>query len=349
MSPRGRAAIGVDLGGSHVMATVVDDAGNMHDTFEHDITDRAAPVVVDALAALVRKAIDSTKLDVVGIGIGSPGNIDPETGTIRYSPNFGWQDVALGARVREEFPGMTVFVGNDARCATLGEYVHGVGRGTREFVLLTLGTGIGGGIVAGGAVVLGFQMGAGEIGHHTIRPDGGFVCGCGKIGCFEAQASGTGLLRHAFRVAPSFPRSALLDPPVKEKDKDKGDDRPWRERLGSKRIRKAAQAGDPHASAAWEAFCDDLAIGLSNVIAFVNPEVIALGGGVSSAGDFLLDRVRPLVERRTTMVPRGTTRIVRATLGNDAGAVGAATAAMRGGLIASIPAPAAPPAAAATV
>jgi glucokinase len=334
-----RAAIGVDLGGSHVMAAVVDDDGEMHERFEQDISDRAAPVVVDALAGVVRKAIDSTRLDVIGIGIGSPGNIDPATGTIRYSPNFGWQNVALGAQVRDAFPHLTVFVGNDARCATLGEYVHGVGQGTRDFVLLTLGTGIGGGIVAGGEVVLGFQMGAGEIGHHTIRPESGFICGCGKIGCFEAQASGTGLLRHAFRVAPSFPRSTLLDPPAVKKDKD--DDRPWRERLGSKRIRKAAQAGDQHALAAWGAWCDDLAIGLSNVIAFVNPEVIALGGGVSSGGDFLLERVRPLVEARTTMVPRGTTRIVRATLGNDAGAVGAATAAMRGGLYAQAP-PAAP-------
>ncbi len=335
-----RAAIGVDLGGSHVMAAVVDEAGEIHDKVEHDITDHAAPAVLDALASVVHKAIGGTKLDVVGIGIGSPGNIDPTTGTIRYSPNFGWQDVPLGTRVRETFPHLTVFVGNDARCATLGEYVHGVGQGTRDFVLLTLGTGIGGGIVAAGAVALGYQMGAGELGHHTIRPDGGFVCACGKIGCFEAQASGTGLLRHAYRLAPSFPRSALLDPPAKDKDKDKNDDpRTWRERIGSKRIRKAAQAGDAHATAAWNAWCDDLALGISNVIAFVNPEIIALGGGVSSAGEFLLDRVRPAVELRTTMVPRGTTRIVRATLGNDAGAVGAATAAMRGGLFAQPPVP----------
>jgi glucokinase len=130
------------------------------------------------------------------------------------------------------------------------------------------------------------------------------------------------LLRHAARLAPSFPRSALLDVP--------------REKMGSKAIRKAAQAGDPHALAAFNAFCDDLALGLANVIAFVNPEVIALGGGVSSAGEFLLEKVRPLVEARTTMVPPGTTRIARAVLGNDAGAVGAATAATRGGLIAKV-------------
>jgi glucokinase len=332
-----RAAVGVDLGGSHVMAAVVDESGEIHCKFERDISDRSPVAVVEALADVVGRAIGSTKHDVAGIGIGAPGNIDPASGTIRYSPNFGWTNVPLGARVRDAFPKYTVFVANDARCATLGEYVHGVGQGTQNFVLLTLGTGIGGGIVANGAVALGYQMGAGEIGHHTIRPDGGFICGCGKIGCFEAQASGTGLLRHAFRLAPSFPRSMLLDPQtVKDKDKDDEVGGSWRDRLGSKKIRKAAQAGDAHALAAWNAFCDDLALGLSNVIAFVNPEVIALGGGVSSGGDFLLDRVKPLVEVRTTMVPRGTTRIVRATLGNDAGAVGAATAAMRGGLVAQV-------------
>ncbi|MEA2689501.1 MAG: glucokinase [Candidatus Eremiobacteraeota bacterium] len=329
-----RAAIGVDLGGSHVMAAVVDDTGEIHAKFERDIEDHAPAAVVNALADVVKSAIGATKHDVMGIGIGSPGNIDPASGTIRYSPNFGWQNVPLGARVRDAFPKYEVFVGNDARCATLGEYVHGVGQGTQDFVLLTLGTGIGGGVVAHGVLALGYQMGAGEVGHHQIRPDGGFVCGCGKVGCFEAQASGTGLLRHAFRLAPSFPRSALLDP---QPPMDPDDKRPWRDRLGSKKVRKAAQAGDQHALTAWNAFCDDLALGLSNIIAFVNPEIIALGGGVSSAGDFLLDRVKPLVEIRTTMVPRGTTRIVRATLGNDAGAVGAATAAMRGGLIAQLP------------
>ena len=148
----------------------------------------------------------------------------------------------------------------------------------------------------------------------------GFVCGCGKIGCFEAQASGTGLIRHAFAVAPSFPRSALLDAA--------------RPKLSSKKIRKAAQAGDPHAVAAWNNFIADFAIGLANVIAFVNPEKIAIGGGVSTAGDFMLDAVRPLTDALTTMVPKGTTEIVIATLGNDAGQVGAATMAFRGGLTA---------------
>jgi glucokinase len=223
----------------------------------------------------------------------------------------------LGETLRKKFS-LPVFVGNDARCATLGEYTFGIGKGTKDFVLLTLGTGIGGGIVAGGQLILGNRWGAGEVGHHQIRPRDGFVCACGKIGCFEAQASGTGLIRHAFAVAPSFPRSTLLDVD--------------RDRLSSKKIRKAAQVGDLHALAAWNNYTADLAIGLANIIAFVNPQMIALGGGVSTAADFMLDAVRGPVDTLTTMVPKGTTTIAVAQLGNDAGQVGAATMAFRGGL-----------------
>lgn len=300
------------------MAAVVDEDGSMRDQFELDIDDRSFEKVVSAVETVVRKAIDSDKdKSVVGVGLGSPGNIDPRTGTVRYSPNFGWNDAPLGPRLREKL-GLPVFIGNDARCATLGEYTFGTGRGTRNFVLLTLGTGIGGGIVADGRLILGNAMGAGEFGHHTIRPTDGFVCGCGKIGCFEAQASGTGLIRHAFALAPSFPRSALLDVS--------------REKLGSKAIRRAAKAGDGHALAAWSNFVRDLAIGISNVVAAVNPEVIALGGGVASAGDFLITPLIPKVDELATMVPRGSTKIVAAKLLNNAGAIGGATMAFRGGL-----------------
>jgi glucokinase len=213
-----------------------------------------------------------------------------------------------------------VFVGNDARCATLGEHTFGAGKGVPDFVLLTLGTGIGGGIVSAGKLLVGGRASAGEIGHHQIRPHDGFVCGCTKIGCFEAQCSGTGLIRHALAVAPSFPRSTLLDAP--------------KEKLGSKAIRRAAQAGDGHGLAAWKNWIDDLGYGLANVVAFVNPTMIALGGGVASAGAFIIDQVAPLVEARSTMVPPHSTTIVTATLGNDAGAIGAATMALRGGLTA---------------
>jgi glucokinase len=315
-----RTAIGIDLGGSHVTAAVVTEDGTIHSAHEQDLDDLSFDAVVQALGVQVSAALKDAGSKVVGIGIGSPGNIDAESGAVLYSPNFGWSNQPLGKAVRSKFS-LPVYVGNDARCATLGEYAFGAGRGTEDFVMLTLGTGIGGGIVANKTLLLGNKWGAGEIGHHQIRPSDGFVCACGKIGCFEAQASGTGLIRHAFAVAASFPRSTLLDVA--------------REKLSSKKIRKAAQAGDKHALAAWKNFSDDLAIGLANIIAFVNPKRIALGGGVSSAGDFLIDAIAKRVDDLTTMVPPGTTDIVVAELGNDAGQAGAAEMAFRGGLAAA--------------
>ncbi len=311
-----QTAIGVDLGGSHVTAAVITEDGAIHRQHEEDLEDLRFEAVIAAVEERVSLALRDAG-NVVGIGVGSPGNIDAASGAVLYSPNFGWQNAPLGEALRKKFS-VPVFVGNDARCATLGEYTFGTGKQTKDFVLLTLGTGIGGGIVARGELLLGNRWGAGEIGHHQIRPTDGFICNCGKVGCFEAQASGTGLIRHAFAVAPSFPRSTLLDVA--------------REKLSSKKIRKAAQAGDQHALAAWKNFIGDLSIGLANIIAFTNPQTIALGGGVSSAGGFMLDAVRPRVDELTTMVPKGTTEIVVASLGNDAGQVGAATMAFRGGL-----------------
>ncbi len=311
-----RTAIGVDLGGSHVTAGIIREDGTIAGQHERDLDDLAFDAVIDAIDTVVRKALADVP-KAVAVGIGSPGNIDPASGVVRYSPNFGWEDAPLGPALGKRLD-LPVHVANDARCATLGEYAFGSGAGTQDFVLLTIGTGIGGGIVAGGELLVGNRHGAGEFGHHQIRPSDGFICGCGKIGCFEAQASGTGLLRHAVAVAPSFPRSTLLDLP--------------RSNLGSKKIRKAAQAADPHALAAWKNFAADLALGLANIVASVNPARIALGGGVSSAGAFLVDAVRARVDELTTMVPRGTTEIVVAKLGNDAGQVGAATMALRGGL-----------------
>ncbi len=314
-------AIGIDLGGSHVMAAVVNDSGEIVARHERDITDHGTDAVFAAIDKVVKEALGDAKDGAVaGIGIGAPGNIDLDSGTIRYSPNFGWHDVPLGEHLRSSFK-HPIFVANDARCATLGEHTYGAGKGAANFVLLTLGTGIGGGVVASGEIVLGNNAAAGEVGHHQIRPHDGFVCGCGKIGCFEAQCSGTGLIRHALALAPSFPRSTLVDGP--------------KEKLGSKAIRKAAQAGDGHGLAAWRNWIDDLGYGLANIVAFVNPELIALGGGVSSAGAFMIDAVMPLLEARSTMVPAHSTKLVTATLGNDAGAIGAATMAMRGGLTAA--------------
>jgi glucokinase len=319
-SKSGDATIGVDLGGSHVTAILAGEDGVVSHRSSYDITDLSIGAVVKLMSGAIRD-VSAKVASVSAVGIGSPGNIDLRNGTVRYSPNFHWVNVPLGDELRAVLD-LPIFIGNDARCATLGEHTYGSGKGVKNFVLLTLGTGVGGGIVADGTLLIGNSAATGEFGHHQIRATDGFICGCGKIGCFEAQASGTGLLRHVLDCAPSFPRSTLLG------------DKPYD--VGSKAIRKAAEAGDPHALAAWNRFIDDLARGIANIIAFLNPDVIALGGGVSSAGDFMLDALRPKVEELTTMAPKGAAKIVVATLGNDAGAIGAAVMARRGGLLSSL-------------
>jgi glucokinase len=311
-------AIGVDLGGTHVAAAPVDERGRIRNTFTRELESHDVKYVVGEVAKVVDKAAALLgKHDKFTIGVGSPGNIEERTGIVRWSPNFGWQDVPLRDKLEKKL-GHPVRLLNDARCATIGEYLYGVGKGARDFVLITLGTGIGGGIVANGKLLLGHAMGAGEMGHHVIRADSGFTCTCGKIGCFEAQASGTALLRHALALAPSFPRSTLLTG-TPQAD--------W----GSKMISRAAAAGDLHAVATWNAWLRDLACGVANIIAFLNPEIIALGGGVGRTDDTLLAQpLTKLVDEQTVTVPKHQTTIVRAKLGNEAGIVGAGTMALHG-------------------
>src|SRR5581483_1135296 len=178
-----KRAIGVDLGGSHVTAGIVTEDGTIETQHELDITDTSFENVVKATSSVNSLAIADISKDssAVPLGVGAAGNVDPESGVVLYSPNLKWVDAPLGQRLRNEFK-QPVFIGNDARCATLGEYHFGIGKGTRNFVLLTLGTGLGGGIVGEGKLLLGNRFGAGEVGHQQIRPTDGFICTCGKIG-----------------------------------------------------------------------------------------------------------------------------------------------------------------------
>jgi glucokinase len=312
-------AIGVDLGGSHTAAGAVTADGKIIHQAEREIVSHEPNAVVDEIDLVVKQVLAlAGEKDCIGIGIGAPGNIDDKTGTINWSPNFQWTDVPLKSMLEKRIK-HPIHILNDARCATIGEYLYGSGKGVAEFALITLGTGIGGGFVSGGRLLLGSAMGAGEVGHHVIRPETGFICTCGKRGCFEAQASGTGLLRHALLVAPSYPRSTLLT----RKPQDK-----W----GSKMIRKAVAKGDEHAIAAWRNWMADLALGVSNIIAFTNPAIIALGGGVGQTDEKILaDPLKKLVDELTVTIPKGITRIVTAQLGNDAGVIGAAAVARLGG------------------
>jgi glucokinase len=313
-------AIGIDLGGSHTSAAAVSKDGKILELADRELVSLEPAAVVNEIDSIVQHVLGlAGEKDCVGVGLGAPGNIDEKTGTIRFSPNFGWHDVPLKTLLERRIK-HPLYILNDARCATLGEFLHGSGKGVSEFALITLGTGIGGGFISGSRLILGNAMGAGEVGHHVIRPETGFFCSCGKRGCFEAQASGTGLLRHAVALAPSYPRSPLLTRKPQSK---------W----GSKMIRKAAARGDEHAVTAWRNYLADLALGISNIISFTNPAVIALGGGVGQTEPSLLaEPLTKLVDAQTTMVPKGMTKIVTALLGNNAGIVGAAALARLGGV-----------------
>jgi len=313
-------AIGIDLGGTHVSAAAVDKHGRLKHRAKQELTSRRVEHVVEVIEVVVRavlKKLDGKK--IVGVGLGCPGNVIEKTGVVRFSNNFRWRDVPLRAMLERRLR-HDVHILNDARSATLGEYLFGVGKGTNDFALITIGTGIGGGLVCERRLVLGHEMGAGEIGHHTIRPDTGFRCTCGNIGCFEAQASSRGLFRHARVLAKRFPSSTLLRGIT---------ERNWK----SKIISAGVLRGDRLAKAAWAAWLADLAIGVANIIAFTNPDTIALGGGVGQTAPNLLSRpLTKLVDRRTRMVPKGTTRIVSAKLGNDAGMAGAGALVFAGGV-----------------
>ena len=166
-----RTAIGVDMGGSHITAAVIGEDGTIHRQHEVDLEDLSFSSVSAVLTATIEQALkDPDAKEVVGIGIGSPGNIEARSGAVLYSPNFKWTNAPLGETLRAHFD-IPVFVGNDARCATLGEYTYGMGRGTRNFVLLTLGTGIGGGIIGDGELLLGNRFGAGEVGTPSDPPE----------------------------------------------------------------------------------------------------------------------------------------------------------------------------------
>jgi glucokinase len=207
-----QTAIGVDLGASHVAAAVVTDDGTIHVQHEEELEDLRFEAVIAAIRSDRRTGAQRCRERVVGIGIGSPGNIDAAPEPVLYSPNFGWDERAAGRHVAQEV--CSSGLRRQRRPLRDAGRVHVRHRhGLQRLRAPHPRDGHRRRHRGAGKLLLGNRWGAGEIGHHQIRPTDGFVCACGKIGCFEAQASGTGLIRHAFAVAPSFPRSSLLDVP----------------------------------------------------------------------------------------------------------------------------------------
>lgn len=310
-------AIGVDIGGTKVLAGVVDDDGNVLETTRrltpsHDVVETEA-VIVDAVAEL------SERHDVMAVGVGAAGWIANDRATVLFSPHLAWRDEPLRDALASAI-GVPVLVENDANAAAWAEYRFGAARDCSVAVMVTLGTGIGGGLVVGGVLYRGaFGVGC-EYGHMTVVPDGR-RCACGNRGCWEMYASGTALARDARELAEVSPVGAHRLMQLAEGDPH---------RLSGPLVTQAATEGDPAAVEIYTHMGRWLGRGLANLAAVIDPVVFVIGGGVSEAGDLLLRPAREsFAESLTGRGFRPLAEVRLADLGPGAGLVGAADLARR--------------------
>ena len=307
--------IGIDLGGTNIAAGLVTDDGKI--VLKDSIPtrkERHYSEVIRDMAGLARALIERAGLsesDVRAVGIGCPGTVDRENGVVVYSNNIVMDHVPMSEEFRKHLD-LPVYLENDANAAAYGEYVA-TAKGKDSFVFITLGTGVGGGIVLGGKIYRGFNGAGAELGHMSIVMDG-VPCTCGKRGCFESYASVTALIRETREELERSPDSAM---------------HAWVKNYGKISGRTAfecARKGDPAAIRVRDAYLRYVAEGISNIINMLQPEVLAIGGGISKEGDALLLPVSELVRRDDFNKHMPKTELRIATLFNDAGIVGAALA-----------------------
>ncbi|MCI8632240.1 MAG: ROK family protein [Lachnospiraceae bacterium] len=306
---------GIDLGGTTIKGALVTEAGEI--LCEKSIPtggERPQREVVQDMANLVLELVEAQGMniqDIASVGIGSPGAIDPVEGKVMFAANFAdFRDVPMVSIMKETLP-VPVYLENDANVAALGEAMFGAGNGSANAITITLGTGLGGGIIIDGKIFSGAFYGGGEMGHQVIVADG-LPCTCGRKGCWEVYSAATALIRMGREKCVQHPDSKMYE-------QVKGDLR----ELNAKHVFDAADAGDVYAKEAIQEYAHYLAIGLGNTINVFQPEYLIIGGGPSAQGDKLLN---PVKEELKKEVFGGVTKtqVVIAKLGNKAGVIGAA-------------------------
>lgn len=311
-----KPVLAVDIGGTKILLALISRSGKMLASERIPTLDEHGyENVIRRLNESIREFLDSQGMDktgICGIGIACAGGIDTKRGmVVTPSPNLpDWHDIPLAAMVGQEFD-VPVHVVNDASAAALGEHCYGVGRGVKDLVLLTLGTGIGGGIIIDGRLYLGASGAAAEIGHMTVAD--GPPCGCGNTGCLERLASGTAVEEDAIGRLERGDVSILLEMTggnIKE--------------ISAEMVGEAARLGDGLAQDVLARAAYYLGVGCVSLVNIFNPEMIVFGGGMSVLGDFLLQPVCRLVDERAFGISSRAVRIVIAELGNEAGVYGAA-------------------------
>jgi len=310
--------IGMDLGGTKILAAVVDGDGHIVAEAKNTTrADKGPDMVIKRLARTAREAVKNAGLpwdDIAAVGVGAPGPIDPEAGMVYTPPNLpGWEQVALGPLLSESL-GLPVYVQNDVNPGTLGEYTFGAGRGARDMVGVFVGTGIGGGLILDGKLRAGARSAAGEIGHMILMA-GGPVCGCGQRGCAEALASRTAIERD-IEIGLSAGRESLI-PKLTKQGK-----RP----LTSSVLTAALRKGDPLVTEVMERAQWYLGLLTASIVNILDPEVVVLGGGVvESLGHEFVEPIATTA-RQHFILKSGASdvRIVPSALGDHAGVLGAA-------------------------
>ena len=307
-------AIGIDIGGMSIKGAAVDSNGRVYEKFSMPfIKGEPGEETIRKLAEIVKEYIAANGLEnkIAGIGLGSPGTLDIKNGIVNYANNLGWEDLHVADIFHEVVP-YPVRLTNDANAASLGEAKFGAGRSYESIIMLTLGTGVGGGIIINGKLYEGNQGKGAELGHSVIVVDGE-QCTCGRKGCLETYASATALIRETKKAMHSNRRSMLwkLCPDI--------------DLVSGKIPFEAAKKGDKVAIDVLDNYIKYLGEGILNFCNIFRPNVIVLSGGIANAGDYLFDRVNKYVKDRNygyKMTPE--VKIVPAELGYDSGKIGAA-------------------------
>lgn len=308
--------LGIDLGGTNIAVGVVNEnfeivgTGKMKTNLPRSAEEIADDMVKAALMAIEDAGLELSDID--SCGVGTPGSVDPNTGVVAYANNLDFENVPLAKLLKDRL-GKDFFVENDANAAAFGEYIAGAGKGTRNFAAITLGTGVGGGIVIDGKLYSGSNHAGGELGHTVINFDGE-MCSCGRRGCFEAYASATALIRQT--------KEAML------KDKDSV---MWKlcegniEKASGRTAFDAMRAGDASGKSVVDSYTRYIAIGIINIVNTFQPEKMCIGGGISKEGDILVKPIEKIMETEDyARNMKDKAQIVTAKLGNDAGIIGAA-------------------------
>ena len=308
--------IGVDLGGTNIVVGVVNEKCEILAKAKRKTrAERPADEILKDIAELCREAVGTaglTMADVASVGIGCPGTCNTTTGIVEYANNLHFTNVPVVARMNEML-GVPVYINNDANAAALGEAVAGAAKGAKDCVCITLGTGVGGGVIIDGKIYEGCNYAGAELGHTVIQMNGE-PCTCGRRGCWEAYASATALVRQTKAAMEANPDSVMWK--LAEGDID---------RVNGLTAFDGMRAGDAAATAVVETHIEYVACGLIDMINIFQPDIVCISGGISHEGETLLAPLREKVEKeRYSKFCERQTEIVAAVLGNDAGVIGAA-------------------------